>query len=106
MTEYIVTPFQTLTDIAIEVYGDVTGIFSLLEDNPELAGLDADLQAGEVLLIRAEVINPAVAQFFKNRGLRITSSEYEVPQEPDEEDLYSSDEILLISSDEIVLKSS
>ncbi|MGA0556524.1 LysM peptidoglycan-binding domain-containing protein [Larkinella sp. VNQ87] len=57
MNEYRVISGQSLLDIAIEAYGDVEGLHWLLEDNPTLSGPSDRLRAGQVLLIRTEVVN-------------------------------------------------
>ncbi|GAB3734904.1 hypothetical protein [Spirosoma lituiforme] len=52
---------QSLFDIAIEVYGDVEGIFWLLADNPQLIGLTDRLQPDQTLHLREDKINPRQA---------------------------------------------
>ena len=67
MTTYAVLPQQSLFDIAIEVYGDVEGVFWLLDDNPALGGITHRLRPGQPLNIRDQQLNPrqavALAEF-------------------------------------------
>ena len=62
MRTYQVLPQQSLFDIAIEVYGDVEGVFWLLADNPQLTGLTDRLRVGQPLQIRPEQVNPRQAK--------------------------------------------
>ncbi len=83
MKRYIVTEGQTLSDIAIEQYGDVMSVFDLITDNLDLTGLDSELEAGQVLLIRDTPVNPAVIRHFRNRSIRVNTGEYVQTQEVD-----------------------
>ena len=59
----IVLPEQTLLDIAIQVYGDITGVFRLAEEN----GLEVTdtLMPGEYLDYYPEgVVNKDIAQYY------------------------------------------
>lgn len=107
-SKYIVTSGQKLMDIAIEVYGDMTGIFELLEDNPELSTVQDGLEGGQVLRVDSDkVVNQDIANYFSRTGQKVNTWSWEEQvEEPDENGLTSSEEILLISSDEIVLKAS
>ncbi|WP_286747840.1 hypothetical protein [Roseivirga sp. UBA1976] len=107
-SKYTVTSGQKLMDVALEVYGDITGIFKLLEDNPELITVQDDLEGGQVLRIDSDkVVNKEIASYFSRTRQNVNTWSWEEQgDEPDENGLTSSDEILLISSDEIVLKSS
>ncbi|WP_080058985.1 hypothetical protein [Spirosoma aerolatum] len=58
MTTFIVKTQQSLFDIATYLYGDVEGVFWILEDNPQLIGLTDRIKAGDVLNVRDQVINP------------------------------------------------
>lgn len=50
MRNVIVTYGQTIFDIAIQEYGTYEGVFLLMEDNN--LGLDSEITAGEMLLVR------------------------------------------------------
>lgn len=56
MNSYTAIAGQTLYDVALEVYGDIEGIWWLLEDNPGLE-LGLSLPAGLALSIRAATMN-------------------------------------------------
>tara|TARA_Y100000588_G_scaffold217747_1_gene231659 strand:+ start:917 stop:1258 length:342 start_codon:yes stop_codon:yes gene_type:complete len=107
-SKYIVSAGQSLMDIALEVYGDITGVFELLEDNPDLATVQDDIEGGQLLRIDSEkVVNIDVARFFVNIGQKVNTWSWEEEvDEPDENGLKSSDDILLTSSDDTVLKAS
>lgn len=107
-SKYIVSSGQKLMDVALEVYGDITGIFKLLEDNPDLATVQDDLEGGQVLRIDSDkVVNKDVANYFSRTGQKVNTWSWEEQvDEPDENGLTSFDDVLLISSDEIVLKAS
>ncbi|MEZ0611925.1 hypothetical protein ACAW74_25660 [Fibrella sp. WM1] len=56
-SSYTVQEGQSLANIAVEVYGDVAGVFWLLADNRDLKHLSDRLFAGQVLTLRADVLN-------------------------------------------------
>ena len=56
MNSYTAISGQTLFDVALEAYGDVEGVWWLLNDNPDLK-LGQTLQAGTKLNIRAATLN-------------------------------------------------
>lgn len=62
MTNYTILPKQSLFDIALEVYGDVTGVAWLLADNPHVPGATGPIFVGEKLVIRADVINARMVE--------------------------------------------
>lgn len=53
--EVIVREGQSLTDLAIEHYGDVSYLFQLLEDNPQLQAPDTEAMPGDLLLINRKL---------------------------------------------------
>lgn len=56
---YTIRYDQSLADIALMVYGDIRGVFWLLDDNPAQISHMADrLRVGSVLTLRAERVNP------------------------------------------------
>jgi hypothetical protein len=75
MSSYIVTRGQTLSDIALEVYGDISGIILMIQDNE--IHLGEDLQAGQVLTVRPEAINVDIAAYYAAKGLKANTGEYE-----------------------------
>lgn len=60
---YTVRYNQCLADIAIEVYGDVRGIFWLLADNPPLTGMADRVRPGQPLSLRPEQLNPRYVRY-------------------------------------------
>lgn len=54
-TEVVVKQGQSLSDIAIEHYGDLSYIFQLLQDNPELQSTETELVEGERLKIDGQI---------------------------------------------------
>jgi len=103
---YTVSQGQTLLDISLEIYGDLEGVFTLIEQNPELSRVEEPLSPGQQLLIDStQEVNTDIAFYFQTNQLKINSRGDEIEEEVIVEDgLTSFDEILLISSDNIVLK--
>ena len=79
MDKYEVKIGQSLFDIAIEVYGDASGVVWLCEDNPQLPGPTGPISAGEILAIRAEKINTRVVGYLAVHAPFQTISERELP---------------------------
>jgi hypothetical protein len=50
---------QSLFDIAIQEYGDITGVFDIVEDN-ELKGITDNVYQGDKLKIKDKIINNAM----------------------------------------------
>ncbi len=64
----IVQEGQNLVDIALQYYGDVSGVFQLLANNPELDNLDAVLYSGQKLLIDgAKAVAPSVVVYYRRK---------------------------------------
>lgn len=61
-----VKPGQSVFDIAIQEYGSAQGVAILMEDN-DISALE--LQVGQELHIRDEVIDKNVVNYFKSRSL-------------------------------------
>lgn len=55
---------QTLFDIALQRYGDMSGIAFLIEDNPDL-DLAVELEAATPINIRETVVNKTIAKEFE-----------------------------------------
>jgi hypothetical protein len=55
---------QSLFDIALEYYGNIQGVFWLVEDN-ELNGITDNVFDGDLLLIRDEVLNNNTVELLK-----------------------------------------
>lgn len=57
---------QTLMDIALQEYGDVQGVFWLVDDNKELYGIVDTIEGGQELLIREEPMNVVMRDFLSS----------------------------------------
>ncbi len=55
---------QTLMDVALQEYGDVFGVFWLVEDN-QLNGITANIHQGEELLIREQKMNKRMVDYLR-----------------------------------------
>lgn len=60
---------QNIYDITLQYYGDDDAVFMLLEDNPELPGLDTVLTAGQKLAIKQSPLNQKVVDYYKQNGI-------------------------------------
>ncbi len=77
MKTIFTNPNQTLTDIALQEYGCVEGIFILMEDNPML-NMDGKLITGQAVQIREAVPelttnNKAIATELKASSRKINT---------------------------------
>ncbi len=54
---------QTIADIALQEYGDVEGVFFIVEDNPTLLGITDNLHPGEEIQIRDVRINGPMKEY-------------------------------------------
>lgn len=73
--DVIVASNQTLPDITIQEYGDVSELFRLLRGNPQITSPDAELVEGQVLKVQ---LNPVLGDnrqmnFFRNNRLRVAT---------------------------------
>lgn len=80
MAKYEVKNRQSLFDVAVEVYGDASGVVWLCEDNPQLPGPTGPVSAGEVLEIRDDKINTRVVGYLAVHAPFSTITERELPQ--------------------------
>lgn len=56
---------QSLADIAIQEYGDISGLFFLVKDNPQLHGPTDNIYLGDLLSIRDEVVNKSMVDYLR-----------------------------------------
>lgn len=62
---------QSIWDIALQEYGSVEAVFTLISDNPDvLTDLDVDLMPGQKLLIKGEPVNRDVVNFYTAEGVK------------------------------------
>lgn len=61
---------QSILDISVQEYGNISGVWLIMEDNPELGSLDDNLTSG--VLLRIRVSDPkkdvATAAYMQNNG--------------------------------------
>lgn len=57
---------QTTFDIAIQQFGGVEGIFSLIRDNDDLSSVNDNVFAGHQVNIADEVISASVRDYYPN----------------------------------------
>jgi hypothetical protein len=55
---------QTIFDIALQWFGDISGIAFIIEDNPSI-NLENELEAGTGINIRDAVINKTIVKEFE-----------------------------------------
>lgn len=60
---------QTIWDIAVQEYGSAEGVFQLMEDNPEVTGLDAVLTVGQLLKIKTAPLEQSILNFYQDNDL-------------------------------------
>lgn len=69
--QLIVEPWQNIFDIAVQAYGDLSGLVNLTADN--LKSLTGNIVPGETLKTRNVVINKLVVDFIKGKGIKIAT---------------------------------
>jgi hypothetical protein len=80
MKALLVQPGQSLFDIAVICYGDVTGIVHLLDDNKELKGPTDRIYPGQMLLYREEPIDLRRRVFLEDYQVIATISAEDMPE--------------------------
>lgn len=75
--EYTVQFGQSVFDLAINLYGDLSRVWDIIDDNNFGAGLDTDLEGGQVILIREQFINNNITEYFKRFPVFVNNSDYE-----------------------------
>lgn len=79
MKNYIVQYGQSIYDVAINMYGDISKVWDIIDDNKFSNGLDTDLDGGQVLSIRQgdEMISNNISEYFVRYPETINNSDYE-----------------------------
>jgi|GEM_PF-3378210 len=73
MRTIIISEGQNIIDIAIRYYGETSGIFALIADNPDL-NLNSTLAAGQMLMIdETKAINSQIIRYFDSQGKQINT---------------------------------
>lgn len=74
---YIVTSGQTLMDVALQLYGDITGVIALLEDNTWLSKITDSIRGGDLLVYDTDkVVDNDIAKYITQRQLVVNTSAY------------------------------
>lgn len=66
--EIIIERGQTLYDIAVMHYGDMEGLFLIMEDNG-ITSVNHQLQVGDKLKIKSAPINQSVVDYFNKNEI-------------------------------------
>jgi hypothetical protein len=66
--EVAAEPYQNMFDIAVQLYGDLSGVFQLAKDNSK--DMTTELLPGEVLKSRKEVINKLIVDYYRGRNIK------------------------------------
>ena len=70
---------QSLFDFSIQEYGDIDGVFYLVEDNPDvLTGITDDLEAGMELKVRQEPVtvdDKEVMKYMRDRKVNVATGD-------------------------------
>lgn len=75
MTKVKAEKEQSIIDLVIQEYGDISGLVAFAKDN-NLA-VDADLVPGEEYLIDpAKILRPEVVNFYRQQDLRVIRGNY------------------------------
>lgn len=79
MREYVVQYGQSIFDVAINLYGDLTKVWDIIDDNSLADGLDADLEGGQILSIRdgSQLTANTIAEYFNRYPAIVNNSDYE-----------------------------
>jgi len=79
MRQYIVQYGQSIFDVAINLYGDLTKVWDIIDDNSLIDGLDADLEGGQILSIRdgSQLTANTITEYFNLYPTIVNNSDYE-----------------------------
>src|SRR5690348_7315048 len=79
MREYIVQYGQSIFDIAINEYGDISRVWNIIDDNGLLNGLDSDLEGGQILRLRngTGFTTNTITEYFNRYPEIVNNSDYE-----------------------------
>ena len=69
MNEVAVKRDQSLFDVALQEYGDIEGVFWLVQDNPALMGITDTLRDEQVLKVRLRTLGLQIQRFLKGQDL-------------------------------------
>lgn len=87
VTEYIVKNGQSLFDVALQLYGDVSGIGDLLLNNPKV-NFGSDIKIGDVLSYDTDnIVNITVTKYLTANGITVSNGVGHVYQKITDEDM-------------------
>jgi len=72
MAKHTTTSGQTIWDLSNQLYGDSSHAIQILQDNPTLTGLTAQIPAGSIIEYTPTLGN-AVAGFFRDNKTLVTT---------------------------------
>lgn len=77
MRDYIVQYGQSIFDIAVNLYGDISRVWDIIDDNA--LTLDSDLEGGQVLKIRdgAALTANTITEYFNKYPAIVNNSDFE-----------------------------
>jgi hypothetical protein len=75
----MVSDGQSIFDLAINLYGDLSQVWNLIDDNNFTAGLDTDLVGGQVVSIRdgIQLTANTITEYFNRYPCIVNNSDYE-----------------------------
>lgn len=73
MDQTTVIQGQTIWDIALGQYGSIEGVFALLDQNPQLLDINANLHPGMQLNTRGEKLDTEVVGYYVNNHVIVVS---------------------------------
>ncbi len=78
MRKYVVQYGQSIYDLAINLYGDLTKVWDIVDDNTFGAGLDTDLEGGQTILVRegSQMTANTVTEYFNRYPATVNNSDY------------------------------
>lgn len=69
---------QSIWDIALQEYGDVTGVKQLMIDNPTVCDFEKSIPAGTTIYISGEPINKSWFDYFKSKKIQFATAVQEL----------------------------
>lgn len=79
MRNYVVQYGQSVFDLAVNLYGDVSKVWDIIDDNLFAEGIDTDLEGGQIVLLRdgTQLTANTITEYFNRYPAIINNSDYE-----------------------------
>lgn len=90
MDKLVVIEQQSILDVAIQQYGSVAGIVTIINDNPELT-FNSNIIPGMKLNITNDAIEKDIVDYFRRKQLKIATKGTQLAGDFDENDFDSDD---------------